>query len=337
MSDKRKIGSRMSLLTAFSDFQRDVVNAEKRQMTTARERRDAFVQAFKAEDDTEDAFCSGSLRRLTHLRPIHDVDVVVVYERDAYPTWGAPGPSSEQAMSHVKSRVDALLGSQGSRTQLVRMSRLSGRGRSVKCFIDTTDTNKADAFTVDVMPVLRQDDQTLILPSQIEKVWSTADPEYLIRRIADKQSQWDQFCPTVRLLKLWAREQVPTQVKSLVMEVLALHHLPTTAENVPAALRRFFTAAAATVSEGVEDPAGYCGPIQIVLDHEALRKHLAAAADAAQKASAATAANNQAQATTLWQSILGPEFAPGHSSTPPAAASAAAAVVPRPIRDAPQG
>lgn len=334
-----------TVLAAFAAYQRDVVNAERQQVDRARERRDAFQDAFGAESDVAEVFCSGSLRRGTQLRPLHDVDMVVVYRDVDHPDWGQPGGSSEEAVRHVQSRVTALLGEgSGSYEQLVRITRASGRGRSVKCFIDTVDTvdtDDADAFTVDVMPVLRNADGTLLLPSQTDRQWSTADPEYLIAQVADRQGEWDRFRQTVRLLKLWAREQVRCQVKSLTTEVLALHHLPTNAGNVPEALRQFFTAAAATVSDGVTDPAGHCGPIQPDLNDVTLREALELAADHADKAVAAAARNDQASALAQWRAVLGSKFAPdaanSTSSSMVVPAGGATAVSRRPVRDAPQG
>lgn len=332
----------MGLLTAFSEYQSTVVNADPEEVAIARERRDLFAGAFGTETDVAQVFCSGSLRRRSQLRPIHDVDMIVVFRSVDYPDWGEPGDSSSAAIIHAQSRVMALLGAtNGTYAQLVRRTRASGRGRSVKCFIDTNDTSNADAFTVDVMPALRNADGTLLLPSQDDQRWSVANPEHLIQEIRERQREWDKFVPTVRLLKLWAREQVPVTVKSLVMEVLALHHLPTDAANVPEALRHFFTAAAARVSEGVTDPAGHCGVIQRDLDHVTLRESLERAADHAEKALVAAGANDQATATEHWQDILGPAFAPDHDRDATAAARrtgiVAPAAGPRPIRDAPQG
>lgn len=326
----------MSVLTAFTEYQRDIVNADIAQINLARSRRDAFLGAFGAEPDVVEAFCSGSLRRGTQLRPIHDVDIVVVYSGVDHPDWGEEGDSSEEAMRHAQGRVTALLGAaSGTYEQLVRRTRVSGRGRSVKCFIDTIDTSKDDAFTVDVMPVLRTADGTLLLPSQIDRKWTEADPEYLIDQIRQRQEAWSRFRPTVRLLKLWARERTYVQVKSLTTEILALHHLPTDAGNVPEALRRFFIAAADAVSEGVEDPAGFCGPTQKDLDHAALREYLELAADHAEKAVAAQSLNDLDAAIAHWQSVLGPQFAPRH--IPSALGTAAGVPVARPVRDAPQG
>lgn len=329
----------MGVHEAFTTFQRDVVNAKKWQVDLAHGRRRAFTEAFESEADVTEVFCSGSLRRGTQLRPLHDVDMVVVYDAGEHPDWGLPGPSSEAAMRHAQARVTALLGAgSGSHAQLVRITRVSGRGRSVKCFIDTTDTTDVDAFTVDVMPVLRQFNGTLLLPSQHDQAWSPADPELLIDRVQERHDAWGRYRPTVRLLKLWAREQVPTKVKSLVTEVLALHHLPTDAGNVPEALRRFFLAAAANVSDGVVDPAGYCGEIQPDLDDVVLRRSLELAADHAEKALAAVAANDQPAALAHWREVLGEQFAPDAAAGTTTTAAAATLVTPRrPVRDAPQG
>lgn len=71
----------MSLDEAFDDFQK-VVDADRDLVVLARERRDVFKKAFGTEDDVTEVFGSGSLRRSTQLQPVHDVDLVIVYDQE---------------------------------------------------------------------------------------------------------------------------------------------------------------------------------------------------------------------------------------------------------------
>ena len=241
----------MDLNAGFDEYQK-TVDADPEQVAVARDRRDVFKKAFGGEADVVEVFGSGSLARSTQLKPVHDVDLVVVFDAEHHPDWGTPGTSSEDALDHVRERVTVLLGAtNGSVDQLVRLGRT--RDRAVKCFVDPPEQD--DAFTVDVMPVLRQQDGTLLVPSTRQKEWSTADPEYLIREVRLRQEEWSYFRPMIRVLKLW-RHGIPTKVKSLVMEVLALECLPVD-KNRPEALKAFFTSAAVQINDGVEDPAGH--------------------------------------------------------------------------------
>jgi hypothetical protein len=321
----------MGVEKAFDDFQ-NVVNADKKRVDLARERRDVFKQAFKAEPDVAEAFGSGSLARSTQLDPVHDVDLVIVYRAEDHPDWGQPGESANEALEHTRERVKYLLGAtDGTVDQLVRYT--LPRDRAVKCFIDPPEMK--DAFTVDAMPVLRQADGTLLIPSKRSKEWSTADPEYLIEAVADHQRNWEHFRAMVRVLKRW-RLSVPTKVKSLVMEVLALECMPRSGTR-PEALRAFFTAAAIQVNWGVDDPAGHCGAIQADLDIPVLREALEDARDAATRACALDADGDADEAQRAWQEVFGSDFpAPEKKKVSPAV-TGPALITGRPIRDAPQG
>jgi hypothetical protein len=189
----------MGLAEAFDEFQKSV-DADREQVVLARDRRDIFKKAFGLESDVTEVFGSGSLRRSTQLKPVHDVDLVIVHRQDDHPDWGQPGDSAALALDHVRQRVNSLLGAtSGSVETLVRLARW--RNHAVKCFID--DPDDPDAFTVDAMPTLRQANGTLLIPEALNSTWVTADPEDLIRRVAEHQSAWPYFRPTVRALKQW--------------------------------------------------------------------------------------------------------------------------------------
>jgi hypothetical protein len=185
------------------------------------------------------------------------------------------------------------------------------------------------------MPALRQADGTLRMPERRNGRWVPADPQDLIHRVADRHAAWNQFVRLVRVLKHW-NDNEKAGMKSLVVEVLALYHLPVAPR--PEALQRFFTAAAVAVGLPVTDPARLCGEIQPDLDRAHARTCLQAAADGAWEARAAQARGDTDEAICLWRRVLGTEF-----PEPPAGCGSAAAgplaapavlVRPRPVRDA---
>jgi hypothetical protein len=321
----------MGLFSAFDDYQ-NVVNADLDQVNLARARRKVFKSALAAEHDVAEVFGSGSLARSTQLAPIHDVDMIVVFDPPEHPGWGLPGESAQESLSYLGNRVNVLLGAtHGSVDQIVRLA--TPRNHAVKCFLD--DPDDPGSFTVDAMPALRQADGTLLIPEALSKDWVPADPEYLIRQVADRQAQWLYYRPMVRVLKNW-RLGVPVEgkVKSLVMEVLALECLPA-AGSRPEALRAFFTAAAVRVNGSISDPAGLCGEIQPDLDKAGLRTALENASELATLACAAAADGDADQALQVWAQLFGAEFpAPAANSHP--AVYAPTLITSRPVKDAPQ-
>lgn len=314
---------------AFSEFQL-AVNADSDQVKEARTRRDLFKDAFKSEADVDEVLASGSLARGTQKKPIHDVDTIVILDGARHPQWGSPGDSASQALEHTRERVSQLLGtSNGSYAQEVRLARW--RNHAVKCFLDEPDD--PDAFTVDVMPALRRDGMLLIPEAQSEK-WIRCNPEFLIAAVAAKHATWNKFAGSVRMLKWWAAEQ-DIAIKSLVMEVLALHLLPTDGGLQPNAIRNFFVSASYYVNGGskVTDPANVCGEIQPDLDYLAFGNLLDDAANTASKAMNAEWSNDPASAIKWWGELFGNSFPEGPATSP----ASAPPPLPRPVKDTPQG
>jgi hypothetical protein len=322
---------------AFDELQTEV-NAPPESVTEARRRRDLFRDAFGGEGDVTETLPSGSLARGSQKDPINDVDVIIVFDGNDHPDWGLPGSSAGEALDHVQQRVHELLGeTDGSFAKEVRLAQ--ARNHAVKCWLD--DPEVEGAFTVDVTPALRQREEVLLIPEKGSSRWIETAPEFLIRLVAERHGHWNRFVPLARDLKRWGADQ-NTEMKSLLLEVLALHHLPE--EERPKALARFFAAAANAVLLPVEDPAGLCGEIQPDLDRAAAAQHLTKAAEAAWRAVEAEARGDTDEAACLWRSIFGdifpePDGGCGNGAAAAAAGAAAVAVVRprRPVRDAPQG
>lgn len=335
---------------AFDEYQA-VVNADPDHVKEARDRRDVFCRAFKTLASCTEQVGSGSLRRGTQRDPIHDVDLIMVFDPEAHPTWdGGPGTAND-ALEFTRGQVNSLLSiSPGTFEKKVRHTLL--RNHVVKCFLD--DPNDPDAFAVEVMPALRVAGG-LRVPERTNDQWITVNPEYLITAVANRHKEWNKFAPIVRDIKAW-KDYVGLDMKSLVAEVLVLNNLPHPpylgALSRQEALKGFFTAAASAVMNGVHDPAGLCGEIQPDLDRLAVRVKMLESADLAARACAAEARDDHAHAVCLWRSIFGPDF-----PTPPGgcagsgagaasgSAAAGAAVIGAPalirarprVKEAPQG
>lgn len=327
----------MDIESAFDELQK-AVDVPRDLLVEARRRRDAFRKAFDEESDTIETISSGSLARRSHKDPIKDVDVIVVYDASEHPTWGSPGDSAEDALEYVRGRVKVLLGAEDeTSSKEVRHTRL--RNHSVKCFID--DPDDPSPFTVDVTPALRLPDGVLHIPEKDSRDWIRTNPEELIRRVAKENEDWDEFIKLVRCIKRWSADK-NSEMKGLLLEVMALDHLPKERSR-DRALARYFSSASLAVRSPVKDPAGECGEIQPDLDRAAEEKLLDEAAHDAWRGVEARERGDTDEAACHWRSVFGnifPEPESGCASIRPAAAAAAAATIsirPRPVRDAPQG
>lgn len=320
----------MDVHSAFEDFRKQV-DADPEQVAEARRRRGMFSAALGQYADIPEIVPSGSLARGTQKDPIHDVDLVAIYDESAHPDWGVPGESAHDALGVTGARINEKLGMTNGTVEHA-VWRADPRNHAVKCFLDDPDSE--DSFTVDVMPAFRRDGK-LLIPQTATRTWVPADPEYLIAEVAKRHREWNKFASTVRMLKFWGKGQETTlEIKSLVMEVLALAHLPA-ANNRPTAIEQFFFAAAWHLENGgiVEDPAKVCGEIRPDLDYEHLAALLRTAGETAAKAQQSVRRNDQHGAITAWREVFGLEF-PAPVGLSPAAA---AVVTPRPVKDTPQG
>jgi hypothetical protein len=289
-----------------------VVDAHPDHVRKARHRRDLFSDAFRTLDDVRQVIPSGSLARGTQLDPIHDVDLIVVFDTAAHPSWGESGGSAGVALSYVEEKVNGLLGAQVSIVRRVVGETLL-RNHVVKCFLDprflAQDPDFRSFFAVEVMPALRAADGALLVPERRNERWQKADPEWLIAEVRRRQELWEYFVRMIRIVKFWMRH-VNSGVKPLAAEVLALKCLPDppTGLSRSVASERFFTAASTAVMLAVRDPAGHCGVIQPGLDRTRASSLLGEAAGIAARAVAWEQKGEHEQAICCWRAIFGEDF-----------------------------
>jgi hypothetical protein len=330
----------MDLNRAFDELQTEV-NVKDRADEKARMRRDLFRDAFHPEADVSRVFPSGSLARGSQIDPIHDVDIVIVFDEADHPAWGEPGDSAETALDEVRDRVRALLG-QREGTVAREVRRVDIKNHSLKCFLD--DPEIENAFTVDVVPALAYSGHLLIPEARSEK-WVESDPEFLIERVLGRHAAWNVFVPLIRVLKRWNKDS-GAGLKSLAVEVLALNLLQE--DTRPRALHQFFTAAHARIHEPILDPAGLCGEIDPKMDVDLAEEKLDEAASNSWYAVEAQDRGETDKAACHWRNVFGTIFPEPEGGCPKSDGAAGAlggfAIgtgvsddKPRRVVDAPQG
>lgn len=145
----------MNLTEAFDQLQTNV-NAASDEYQEARDRRDLFRTAFGSE--SAETVPSGSLARGSQHTPIHDVDLIIVFDAEEYPEWGRPGESAQSAIDHLHGRIRKLLGTNtdAGEGEVDAVVHRAFRGNhAVRCYLDE-DASDPRAFTVDVVPAIRQ-------------------------------------------------------------------------------------------------------------------------------------------------------------------------------------
>jgi predicted nucleotidyltransferase len=307
------------------DFRRfeEEIKTDPVAVLLARWRRDEITKALMTCPDVEEVIPSGSLARGTHVGPIHDIDLVVVFKADKHPPdWGRIGTSAEEALTHLRAEIEEkMLAGRGSQSRLVHSAGL--RNHVVKCELDPSlgplDAVIPGAPPVDIMPAIRQGDH-LRVPERENRRWIDVDPERLINMVAARQRQWSNFKQVVRMVKVWA-DHHDIRMNNLAVEVLVLEYCPRPGlfESLSCsdAVASFFERAASKKIWRLEDPAGHCGEIDPHMDYAALRRALDESKKLAQRAVSAEHAWKDPHQTVdghprpedLWREIFGPKFA----------------------------
>ena len=271
----------------FDKFAQDVEN-DPLMVLLARWRRSAFISALKDRPAVAEVIPSGSLAHGTRLGPVHDVDLVVVFDESMYPDWGGGG-SAQAALEHLRAAIRETLQAEPERPfGLVHDTEL--RNHVVRCDLDPSlgplDAVIRDTSPVDVMPAIRQGSH-LRVPERHSDRWIDVDPERLMMMVAARQRAWSNFDEVVRMIKDWADYQ-GLEMTSLAVEVLVLTYLPRLSlfetMSCSDAVAGFFEAASRARITRLADPAGHCGEIDPHMDYAALRKALDNSAELARRA-----------------------------------------------------
>jgi hypothetical protein len=300
----------------FDKFAQDI-ESDPLQVLQARSRRSTVIRALKSRPDVVGVIPSGSLARGTHLGPIHDVDVIVVFDQSAHPDWHGRG-SAQAALEYTQAAIrETLQAGLGRPLGLVHETEL--RNHVVKCDLSPSlgplDAIIPDPPPVDVMPAIREGSH-LRVPERLSDRWIDVDPERLMGMVAARERAWSNFDEVVRMIKDWA-DHHELNMKSLPIEVMVLEYLPKPGlfetMSCSDAVARFFDAASRAHITRLADPAGRSGEIDPHMNYAKLRKALDESADLARQAVDAerawqnrrTAQEGVTHPNVFWQEIFG--------------------------------
>ena len=294
----------------------------------AKWRRDAFTRELKKLPDVIEVIPSGSLARGTHIGPVHDVDLIVVFDKSANPDYGSGPESARAAMTHLENKLleqlhplsgtEALLKGTKQRTHVVNCHG-SSTGRYAEII--------PSAPPVDVMPAVREkphllERSHLLVPelaTQGESRWVDVDPETFMRQVEQRQREWKYFTEVIRMVRAWA-EHEHLDMKTVAIEVMVLTYCPRPRMfqtlSRGEAVARFFKAASEAHVKSLKDPAGRCGEIDPHINFGELQRKLNGAAGLARQAMDAEYAwKNRLQmgeAVThpdvFWRKLFGNEY-----------------------------
>lgn len=310
---------------AFRRFGHDI-ETDPIGMLLAEWQRSAFIHALKQLPDVVDVIPAGSLARGTQIGPVHDVDLIVVFDSSAYPDWGYGSESALVAMQHLQaSLLQQMHPWRGTDEGLFEETKI--RNHVVQC--NGVSTGPFEGFVpsvppVDVMPAVQHHGHLRVPELHREglnllgKNWIDVDPEKFMHLIEQRQRDWKYFKAVIKLVKAWAEEQ-GLKIKSMAIEVMVLKYCPRPGLfetlTVSEAVTRFFEAAAKANIHSLTDPTGWCGEIDRHMNYGALRNALKEAAGLSRRALDAERAVDRGQSIlgdddpgSLWRKLFGKKF-----------------------------
>lgn len=235
------------------------------------------------------AILMGSAAKGTIVRPIDDVDVLVVFSNERA-AWDKYRWDSRSFIYRIRQAYSGLESAQ-----------VGTRGQAVRVFFQT-------GGHVDVAPVFSYGDDTYALPNG-EGGWISTAPTKANAWFANRNAALDyHLAPLVRLLKKWNLAH-SSRMRSFHLETVAATAFQTLGSNYRDALARFFEWSPMWLD--VADPGGQSGSLSSYLSWGArpeLMTSLKAAAERSSKALEAEAAGNHDEAKRLWRMLLGSAF-----------------------------
>jgi hypothetical protein len=251
----------------------------------AKWRRDAFIEKLEKLPDVVEVIPSGSLARGTQIGPVHDVDLILVFDPFKHGDYGSGAQSAQGALEHLQKglveQLHPLTGEEG----LVNDTKLGTH--VVKCYSDVPRPFAGvipSAPPVDVMPAVREGFH-LKIPER-GKGWIATDPEKLIRQVEQRQREWKYFTEVAGMVKAWA-EHNHLGLRNLAIDMMVLKYCPRPqlfeTLSCGEALARFFKAARADIGPRIIPP-GWLSKIDSSINYVKLSGALGHAAELSRQA-----------------------------------------------------
>lgn len=257
----------------------------------AKWRRDVITRKVMRIPGVVEVIPTGSLARGTQIGPVHDVDLVAVFDRSKHPGYGIKG-KSEEAVKSAEGAIalleNGLLEQLHPWLEIGLLKETEQRRHVVTLHGDWAGPFKdiiPVAPPVDVLPAVREGSH-LLIPER-GTGWIETDPENLIRQVEQRQREWKYFTAVSGMVKEWARLN-NLKIRNLAIDVMVLQYCPRPRlfETLSCgdAVARFFKAAYDDNFTSLKDPTGRCRKLDLGINFGRLHTALGEASDLARLA-----------------------------------------------------
>jgi predicted nucleotidyltransferase len=285
---------------AFATFKSRLELTQTEQDDASRRQKDvrATVQAaFQVDHD----FLTGSYGRHTKTKPLKDIDIFVCL-----------GPKEEhRRKAHPKGVLDDL---EACLVDAYGRDRVERDRRCVTVWFEKrhqTQHEEGKVVSLDVVPAFPSGSDYEIPDEQLGRWIKTNPATHNDLTTAKNKTLSGNWVPLVKMLKSWNRANGRPIEPSFLVEVMALDLVDGPFNTFPDEARRFFAAAAASVSETWADPAKLGPPVSDEMTPEkcaVARQTLKDAEMAATRAFRAESQGSESEAIRIWKSVFGDFF-----------------------------
>jgi len=290
----------LSVAEAFDKFRTRLEITQTEQDDASRRQQEVRTHIGKSFHVEKD-FLTGSYARHTKTKPLKDVDIFFVLDKDEK-------PRRQQPASKVLDDFEQCLRKEYGSDQVER-----GR-RCVTVTFDKrsqTQEEEGKVLSIDAVPAFDCGHHYEIPDDTLGK-WIESDPEVHKEKATKKNKSLNgNWVPLVKMIKRWNREAGKHVKPSFLLEVMALQLVDPPFNSYSDEIRRFFAAAADRINEEWPDPAGLGPSVSDQMDQgrrSKAKEALRAAEVKAARAFRAEQQGRQGEALALWREILGSYF-----------------------------
>lgn len=200
------------------------------------------------------SFLTGSYGRHTKTRPLNDVDIFFVLDKEKEKKYLS---DPMKLLEDLKKCLDAEYGS----------SNVCIGRRSVGIDLNVSATDEDKILSIDAVPAFEFGAHFQI-PDNVLKDWIKTNPQVHAEKATAANKLFDgEWKPMVKMIKKWNENHGKPIKPSFLIEVMALQILyPPFSGGYVYELKSFFATAADRIAETWADPAGLGSPVSDQMD-----------------------------------------------------------------------
>src|SRR5262249_7606731 len=147
-----------------------------------------------------------------HIGPVHDVDLIVVFDKSVHPDYGKGPESARAAMTYLEEKLLEQLHPLSGTEALIKGT--EQRTHVVNCHGGPTGRDAEfipSAPPLAGMPAVRKEPHLLgKSPLLVPELggggdkWIDVDPETFMRLVEQRQREWKYFTEVIQMVRAWA-------------------------------------------------------------------------------------------------------------------------------------